>query len=148
DGNLAATLQAGVGKFRERLVEEEADMRRRDFVGRNIIAQLGIALRMMRVPRQVFSRELALNEFRIFGEEKDASLQAHGIGAFGDRTGQQRTIHRQHSSAEKARNLRPGFSLGRWSSLLKLRAPQRTSYAGWPTGCQISVTTWRRGRPS
>ena len=75
DRRLAAALQAGVGKLAQRLVEEEADVRRRDLVGRDIVAQFGIALGMLRVPRQVFAGQLALDEFRIFGEKKNAPLR-------------------------------------------------------------------------
>ena len=93
DRRLVAALQAGVGKLAQRLVEEEADVRRRDLVGRDVVAQLGIALGMRGVPGQVFARELALDQFRIFGEEKDSSLQFHSVRALGNRAVQQRIVH-------------------------------------------------------
>src|ERR1017187_3739941 len=95
DWGSAAALQSRVREFSQSLVEEEADMRRRDFVGRNIIAQLGITLRMLRVPRQVFSRQLTLDEFRIFGEEKDAPLQTYAVRTLGHGAMQQRRNHRK-----------------------------------------------------
>ena len=65
----------------------------RDLVGRDVVAQLGIALRMRGVPRQVFARELTLDELRIFGEEKDSPLQLHPVGALGNSAVQQRVSH-------------------------------------------------------
>src|SRR5207248_6846796 len=46
DGQLRAALQAGVRKLAQRLVEEEADVRRGYLVGGDVVAQLGIFLRM------------------------------------------------------------------------------------------------------
>ena len=74
-GSLVAALQAGVGKFAQRLIKEKADVRRRDFVGGDVVAQLGIALRMLGVPGQVFACKLSLDEFGIFGQEQNASLR-------------------------------------------------------------------------
>ena len=65
----------------------------RDLVGGDVVAQLGIALGMRRVPGQVFAGELALDEFRIFGEKKDSPLQFHSVGALGNRAVQQRIGH-------------------------------------------------------
>jgi len=50
-------------------------MRRCNLVGRNVVAQLGIIRRVLRVPCQILPGELPLDQIRIFGEKKDASLQ-------------------------------------------------------------------------
>ncbi len=68
-------------------------MRGSDLVGRNVIAQLGIVGGILGVPGQVFAGQLALDEFRIFGEEKNAPLQADFVGAFFDLSIQQRIDH-------------------------------------------------------
>src|ERR1019366_9540468 len=78
---LVAALQAGVGEFPQRLIEEEADVRRRNFVGGDVVAQLGIALRMLCIPRQVLARQLTLDEFGIFGEEQNAPLKVDHVRA-------------------------------------------------------------------
>ena len=39
---------------------------------------------MLRVPGQVFAGQLALDEFGIFGQEKDSSLQTDMVGALFD----------------------------------------------------------------
>ncbi len=79
DGQLVAALQAGVGKLAQGLVEVEADVRRGDLVGGNVVAQLGIVLRVGGVPGQVFARQLPLDQLGIFGEKKNAPLQAHAV---------------------------------------------------------------------
>ena len=93
DGRLVAALQAGVGKLAQRLVEEEADVRRRDLVGGDVVAQLGIALGMLGVPGQVFAGKLPLDELGIFGQEKDSPLQTDHVGALFNGAVQQRVIH-------------------------------------------------------
>ena len=50
-------------------------MRGRDFVGRNVVAKLGIVRRILRVPGQIFARKLTLDKLRIFSEKKDATLK-------------------------------------------------------------------------
>ena len=42
---------------------------------------------MLRVPGQVFAGQLAPDEFRIFGKEKNAPLQFDLVGALGNRDG-------------------------------------------------------------
>jgi hypothetical protein len=92
-GRLIAALQAGIGEFAQRLVEEEADVRRRDLVGGDVVAQLGIALGMLRVPGQVFACKLPLDQFGIFGEEKDSPLQVDHVRALLNGAVQQRIVH-------------------------------------------------------
>jgi hypothetical protein len=53
-----------------------------DLVGRDVVAQLGIVGRIFIVPGQVFAGQLALDQFRVFGEEEDAPLQANFVWAF------------------------------------------------------------------
>ncbi len=93
DGRLVAALQAGVGKLAQGLVEEKADMRRGDLVGRDVVAQFGIAFGMRRVPGQIFAGELPLDELRIFGEEEDSPLQADHVGTHFNGSVQQRVVH-------------------------------------------------------
>ena len=77
DGHFIATLETGVGKFSQCFVEEKTDVRRGDFIGRNVIAQFRIVLRILRVPREVFARQLSLEQLRIFGEKQNSPGQAH-----------------------------------------------------------------------
>src|SRR5271157_1479736 len=94
DRRLVAALQAGIGKFAQRFIEEEADVRWRDFVGGDVIAQLGIALRMPGVPGKVLSGKLAFDEFGVFGQEQNAPLEMGRVGALLNSAVQQRIIHR------------------------------------------------------
>ncbi len=59
-------------------------MRGGNLVGRNVVAQFGIVRRILRVPGQVFARKLALDQFRIFRQKKDASLQPDFVRALFD----------------------------------------------------------------
>src|SRR5579862_3280110 len=70
-----AALQAEIRYLAQRLVKIKAIMRRSYLVGRNIVAQFGIIRWIPRIPWQVFAGQLPLDEFRIFGEKKNASLQ-------------------------------------------------------------------------
>jgi len=65
----------------------------RYLVGRDVIAELGIVGRIPGVPGQVFAGELTLDQFRVFGEEKNAPLQASLVGAFVDFSIQQGIDH-------------------------------------------------------
>jgi len=53
-------------------------VRRRDFVVEMSSRSLDYSPDF-RIPRQVFAGQLPLDEFGIFGEEKDASLQPHFV---------------------------------------------------------------------
>src|SRR5580692_5542428 len=66
DGRGAATLQSEIGNLAQRLVEVEAVVRRSDFVGRDVIAKLRIGRGIFRIPRQIFTGKLPLDEVRIF----------------------------------------------------------------------------------
>ena len=48
---------------------------------------------MLRVPGQVFARQLPLDEFGIFGEEKDSPLQTDHVRALLNGSVQQRVVH-------------------------------------------------------
>ena len=75
DRRHVSALQTEVRNLAQRLVKVEAVVRRSDLVGRNIVAQLGIIRRILRVPRQVVARKLPFDEFGIFGEKQNTSLQ-------------------------------------------------------------------------
>ncbi len=68
-------------------------MRWSDLVGGNVVAQLGISRRILRVPGQIFARQLPLDKFGIFSEEKNTSLQPHLIGPLFDFAFQKRDVH-------------------------------------------------------
>jgi hypothetical protein len=68
-------------------------MRRSDLVGRDIVAQLGIIRRILRIPGQIFARELPLDQFRIFGEKKNASPQPDFVRPLFDFAFQKRVDH-------------------------------------------------------
>ena len=55
DGNFAPAFQSSVGKLAQRLIEEKTDVRGSDFVGGDVVAQLGIVLRILSVPRQILT---------------------------------------------------------------------------------------------
>src|SRR5271165_1159645 len=89
----AAALQPEVRNLAERFVKIEAVVRRRDLVGRDVVAQLGIIRWIFRVPRQILTRELPLDQFGIFGEEQDASLQVHFFWPFFNLAVEKRVDH-------------------------------------------------------
>ena len=92
DGQHVAALQAQVRDLAQGLVEIEAVVRGRDLVGRDVVAQLGIVGGIPGVPGQVFAGQLAPDQFRVFGEEKNAPLQTNFVGTFVDLSIQQRMI--------------------------------------------------------
>ena len=94
DGELRAAFQPGVRKLAQRLIEEEADVRRGDLVGGDVVAQLGIFFRMARVPGQIFARQLPLDERRIFSQKQDPARQLHPVGQLADLAAEQRVRHR------------------------------------------------------
>src|SRR5262249_4753969 len=98
DGKFAPALEAGVRPLAKFFIEEEADMRRRDLVGGDVIAQLGIVLRVPGVPGQVLAGQLPPDQFRIFRKEKYPSLKLALAGALLDGAGKQRRFHKQNSS--------------------------------------------------
>ena len=59
-------------------------MRRSDLVGGDVVAELGIVLRIGGVPGNVFARELPLNELGIFAEKKYAPRKANAVRTFLD----------------------------------------------------------------
>ena len=73
DRALVAAKEAHVRVFPQLLVEVVADPARRDFIGRDVVAQGDRG-----VPFEVLPRELAADEVRVFGKEKDPPLEAHG----------------------------------------------------------------------
>src|SRR5581483_1748311 len=79
DWKFIAAFQSGVGKLAEGLVEEKTDVGGSDFVGGDIVAQFGIVLWILCVPRKVFAGELALDELGVFGEEQNTALELNRI---------------------------------------------------------------------
>src|SRR6266404_4590392 len=75
NGNFIATFQAGVRKLAQGFVEEKTNVSWGNFVGRNIIAQLGIVPGIAVVPWKVLSRQLPLDQLRIFGKKQNPSLK-------------------------------------------------------------------------
>ena len=75
-------LEAEVGKIPERLVEVVADVGRGDLVGRDVVPQLRMRRRSSRgggVEREIFTRELAMQQRRILREQEDASIEANAV---------------------------------------------------------------------
>jgi len=87
DRDFTAAFQAGVRPLAQLLIEKEADMRGRNLVRGDIVAQLGIVLRVLCVPGQVFSGQLPPDQFWIFSQKKDTSLKFAGIRALLDAAG-------------------------------------------------------------
>src|SRR5579863_3323051 len=88
---------------------------------------------MCRVPRQVFARQLSLDEFGIFGEEKDSPLQTNHVRALLNGAVQQRVVHSLILS-----HVTGACDEGR-------RALQQQPSCGQPTGAhRKSVTIWER----
>src|SRR5712691_6107178 len=75
DGGHAATLQSEVRNLAQGLVKIKTIVRGSYLIGRNVVTQLRIILGILRIPGQVFARELPLDQFRIFGKKKNASLE-------------------------------------------------------------------------
>src|SRR5712692_7048802 len=90
DGCFTATLQAGVGKLAQGFVEEKADVSRSDLISGDVVAQLGVIGGILRIPGQVLARQLTPDQFRVFGEEKNAPFQANLVGPLLDFSLQQR----------------------------------------------------------
>src|SRR5205807_10054415 len=80
NGQIIAALEAGIRKLSQGLIEEEADVRRGDLVGRDVIAQFGILLRITGVPRQILPGKLTPNQLRVFGEKEDTSRKPNLAG--------------------------------------------------------------------
>ena len=106
DRRHAAALQPKIRNLAQRLVEVKAVVRRSDLVGRDVVAQLGIIPRILRIPRQVFARQLPLDQFRIFGEEKNASLQPHSVRPLFDLAFQKRVDHVEPVGVQELRDSR------------------------------------------
>ena len=93
NGRHAPALQPKIRNLAQRLVEIKAVMRRGDLVGRDVVAQLGIIRRILRVPRQIFARQLPFDQFGVFGEEKNASAQPHLVRPLFDLAFKKRVDH-------------------------------------------------------
>ena len=81
---LATTLQPQIWDFSQDLVEIETVVGGSDFIGRDVVAQLGIPRRILRIPGQIFASKLALDELRVFGEKKNAPFEPHPLGPLFD----------------------------------------------------------------
>jgi hypothetical protein len=88
-----AALQPQIRNLAQRLIEVKAVVRRSDLIGRDVVAQLRIVGRILRIPGQVFTRELTLDEFRVFGEKKNAPLQPDSVRPLFDFAFQKRVDH-------------------------------------------------------
>jgi hypothetical protein len=84
NGQNASALQSQVWNLAQCLIEIKAIVRRSDFVGRDVVAQLGILRRVLCIPGQIFAGKLAPDEFRIFGEKKNAPWQPNSTGPLFD----------------------------------------------------------------
>src|SRR5262249_36262362 len=84
DGNFIAAFQAGIRKFAQSLIEEKADMGRRNLVGGDVVPQLGILPRIPGVPGKVFSGQLASNQLRILRQKEDAARKFDLVRSFLD----------------------------------------------------------------
>ncbi len=87
DGKHVAAFQAKIGDLAQSFVEVEAVVGGSDFVGGNVIAQLGIVGWILGVPGQIFAGKLAFNELGVLGQEKNAAGEADSVGAFVDLAG-------------------------------------------------------------
>jgi hypothetical protein len=74
-------------------------VRRGDFVGRNVIAEFRIDGGILRVPRHIPARQLFLDQFRIFGEKQNASLQPNLVRTLFDLAFKQRRNHVNNCTA-------------------------------------------------
>src|SRR6266566_4255237 len=83
-GQNIPALQSEIRNLAQRLVEIKAIMRWSDFIGRDVVAQLGIPRRILRIPGQIFASKLALDELRVFGEKKNAPFEPHPLGPLFD----------------------------------------------------------------
>src|SRR5262249_33068803 len=72
DRHFAAALQSGVRPLPELFVEEKADVRRRNLVSRDVIAQLGIVLRLAECGAMVLTRHVASRHVWLLGQKQDA----------------------------------------------------------------------------
>ena len=84
DRSPAAAFQSQIWNFAKCLVKVEAVMRGRNFVGRNVVAQFGIVRGILAIPGQIFAGQLPPDQFGIFGEKENASLQPNLIRTFFD----------------------------------------------------------------
>jgi len=70
DRKLVAAFQTQVRKIAERLVVVITNVRGRDLVGLNVVAQFD-----RRIPSDVLTGELPLDQIGVFGEEQDAPVE-------------------------------------------------------------------------
>jgi len=84
DGELLAALQPQVGEVTEGVVVVVTDVGGRDFVGRNVVAQLDA-----RTPVEVLPVQLVAHQLRILGEEENAPRQVNRAGKLRDAPGAQ-----------------------------------------------------------
>ena len=81
-GNSSPALSPRYGKLAQRLVEVVADVRGRDLVGRDVVAELRGAWAIRpapRVERQVLAGELAMQQRRVLGEQQHASVESDAV---------------------------------------------------------------------
>src|SRR5258708_2915816 len=94
-----AAPQAHIGDLAEGPIKIETAVRRGDLVRRNVVAELGIVGWILRVPRQVPTRQLLLDQLRVFGEKQNAPLQPHLVGSLFDLAFKQRRNHVSNCTA-------------------------------------------------
>ena len=92
-GVTLAAFQPKIRNLAQRLIKIEAVVRRGDLVGRNVVAQLRIVRRILRVPRQIFAGKLPLDQLGIFGKKKNSSLRLNFVRALFDLAFEQRVNH-------------------------------------------------------
>ena len=88
-----AAPQPNIGDFAERPIKVETAVRGSDLIGRNVVTEFGIVRRILRVPRQIPTRQLFLDQLRVFSEKQNAPLQPHLVGALFDLAFKQRRNH-------------------------------------------------------
>ena len=81
---IGVQVNVDVRNLSQSLIEVEAVMRGRNFVGGNVVSQFGIVRGILAVPGQIFARQLAFYQVGIVGEKENAALQPNLIRAFFD----------------------------------------------------------------
>src|SRR5439155_7112130 len=89
DWKLVAAFQPQVGKVAQGLVVVVADVRGGDFVGGDVVAELGCGL-----PVDILPVELSAHQRRVLRQKQDPPPEHHLIRQLLDATGAQRSEHR------------------------------------------------------
>src|SRR5262249_46331632 len=93
DRRHGPALQTQIWNLSQGFVKVKAVMGGSNFVSRDVVAELGIVSRVRPIPRQVFARQLPLDQFGILGEKENSPLETDFVRALFDGAFEKRVDH-------------------------------------------------------